>query len=180
MKTLPLLLLLVACSRDTAQRAHGRPQEQPSPSASLVSQDRDFLERASEGNNAEVSIGNLVNGNALRGEVVSLGKLVAADHVAAQNQLAAIATAKQISLTTSLGEHQANYDRLVDRKGDEFDPEFVKVMIEEHDQALELFKGEAKNGVDRELKAYAAAMVPKLETHLAHAKALSALAQPEQ
>src|SRR5215218_5452544 len=104
MKTLPLLLLLLAaCSRDTAQRAHGRPQEQPSPSALLVSQDRDFLERASEGNNAEAAIGNLVHGNALRAEVVSLGTMIAADHVAAQRELTAIATAKHISLTTSLG-----------------------------------------------------------------------------
>jgi putative membrane protein len=179
MKALALVLLLAACSRETAQSAHGRPPEQPSPSASLTSQDRDFLERASEGNNAEVAIGNLVHGNALRAEVVSLGQMVAADHSAAQQQLAAIATAKHIALTTSLGEHQANYDRLADRKGDQFDPEFVKVMVEEHDQALELFRGEAKNGVDRDLKTYAAAMVPKLETHLAQAKALSALAQPQ-
>lgn len=175
MRVLVLLLVVLGCSPDTSQRAHGRPQEQPSPSASLVSQDRDFLERASEGNNAEVAMGNLVHGNALRAEVVSLGRTIAADHVAARAQLAAIAASKQIALTTSLGEHQANYDRLADLKGDQFDPEFVKVMIEEHDQALELFRGEAKNGVDPDLKAYAAAMVPKLEAHLAHAKALAGL-----
>jgi putative membrane protein len=170
MRTLALfLLMIIGCSPDTSQRAHGRPQEQPSPSASLASQDRDFLERAAEGNNAEVAIGNLVRGNALRAEVVTLGRMIAADHTAARNQLAEIAAAKKISLPTSLGEHQANYDRLVDLKGDQFDPEFVKVMIEEHDQALELFRGEASNGVDPDLKAYAAAMIPKLESHLAHA-----------
>jgi putative membrane protein len=185
MKPLALLLLLLlllpaACSPDTAQRAHEVPRTPPSPSASLASQDRDFLQRAAEGNNAEVAMGNVSQRNALRPEVLSLGRMIAADHTAARNQLAAIAAAKQITLPTSLGDHQANYDRLVDLKGEEFDPEFVKVMLEEHDQALELFRGEATNGVDAELKAYAAAMVPKLEAHLAHAKALSELAQPLQ
>ena len=168
MKPVALLLLLLGCSPDTAQRAHELPPSQPSPSASLASQDRDFLERAAEGNNAEVAIGNLAQRNALRAEVVSLGRMIAADHAAARTQLAAIAAAKQISLPTSLGEHQANYDRLVDLEGEEFDPELVKVMIEEHDQALELFRAEAANGADPELKAYAAAMIPKLEAHLAH------------
>jgi putative membrane protein len=176
MKTLACAaaLLLAACTADTAQRAHPRPNERAGASASLAPQDRDFLERATEGNIAEVAIGSLVEGRAKRAEVAALGRMIAADHASSQKQLTAIAAAKKIAVPTTLGEHQASYDRLVDLKGDDFDREFVKVMIDEHHQALELFRSEATGGVDPALKLVAAAALPRLQSHLQHAQALSA------
>ena len=100
--------------------------------------------------------------------------MIAADHASSQKQLTAIAAAKKIALPTSLGAHQSSYDRLVDLKGDEFDREFVKVMIDEHHLAIELFRGEAMNGTDPALKLVAATALPRLQTHLQHAQALSA------
>lgn len=170
------VLLLAACSPDTAQDAHPRPRQRPSPAAALASQDRDFLERAAQGNNGEVAIGLLVNGRAARPEIAALGRAIAADHAASQRQLAAIAAKKRIALPTSLGEHQANYDRLVDLRRDDFDRGFVQVMLDEHAQAIELFRSEATGGLDSDLRAYAASSLPALEAHLAHAKALSAIA----
>jgi putative membrane protein len=176
MKTLICLasLTLAACTADTAQRAHPTPGRQPVPSASLAPQDREFLERATEGNIAEVAIGSLVEGRARLPEVAAFGKMIAADHASSQKQLTAIAAAKKIAVPTSLGEHQSSYDRLVDLKGDEFDREFVKVMIDEHHMAIELFRGEAMNGTDPALKLVAATALPRLQTHLQHAQALSA------
>jgi putative membrane protein len=171
-----LLLLLGACSPDTSQSAHPRPPERPSPSAPLASQDRDFLERAAQGNNGEIAMGSLVDGHAVRAEVIALGRMIAADHRSAQQQLAAIAAKKRIALPSDLGDHQANYDALVDLQRDDFDRAFVRVMLNEHSQAIELFRGEASGGADPDLKAYAAATLPKLEAHLAHAKALAAIA----
>lgn len=170
-------LLLAACSRDTAQQAHPRPPARPASSASLASQDRDFLERAAEGNHGEIAMGSLVNGHAVRPEVIALGRMIAADHRLSLQQLAAIAAKKQIALPTGLGEHQSGYDHLIDLQRDDFDRGFVRVMLDEHSQAIELFRGEASGGVDPDLKAYAAASLPKLEAHLAHAKALAAIAE---
>ena len=176
MKTLACLvvLTLAACTADTAQRAHPVPGQRPVPSASLASQDREFLERATEGNIAEVAIGSLVDGRARMPEVTALGRMVAADHAASQKQLTAIAASKKIAVPTSLGEHQASYDRLVDLKGDDFDREFARVMVDEHQMAIELFRGEATSGTDPALKIVAATALPRLQTHLQHAQALSA------
>jgi len=176
MRALTLLasLLLAACTADTAQLAHPRPDHPPVPSATLAPQDRDFLERATEGNIAEVAMGSLVEGRARLPEVVAFGRMIAADHAESQKQLTAIAAAKKIAVPTSLGEHQASYDRLVDLEDDEFDREFVQVMIDEHHMAIELFRAEATNGVDPVLKLVAAAALPRLQTHLQHAQALSA------
>ncbi|HEX9981798.1 MAG TPA: DUF4142 domain-containing protein [Thermoanaerobaculia bacterium] len=171
-----MLLLFAACSGETAQQAHSHPARTVSASASLASQDRDFLERAAQGNNAEVATGRLVDGRALRAEVVALGRMIAADHVASQQQLAAIAAKKHIPLPSGLGEQQASYDRLVDLRRDDFDRAFIRTMIDDHQQAIELFRGEVAGGVDPELKAYAAASLPKLEAHYQQVKALSSVA----
>jgi predicted outer membrane protein/cytochrome c2 len=144
-----------------------------SPSASLEPQDRDFLERASQGSTAEIAIGTLTANHALRPEVIAFGRMLIADHTAANTKLAAIAAAKHISLSTSLGDHQQSFDRLADEQLDPFDHAFATVMVDEHTQAVELFRGEATNGSDPALKAYAAATLPTLEAHLAQAKALA-------
>jgi putative membrane protein len=172
-----MLAIAAACSRDTAQQAHPQPPARPSPAESLATQDRDFIERAAEGNLAEVAMGLLVNGHAVRPEVIALGRMIAADHRNSQQQLEAIAAKKRIALPSGLGEHQATYDQLIDLQRDDFDRGFVRVMIDEHSQAIELFRGEASGGVDPELEAYAAASLPKLEAHLEQAKALAGIAE---
>jgi putative membrane protein len=174
MRTAVLLLslLLAACSPDTAQQPHPRPRSEPAPSASLASQDRDFLERAAEGGNAEISMGALADRHSLRPDVIAFGHMMVTDHSAANAQLAALAAARKISLPTGLGEHQQNFDRLVDLSRDPFDREFKRVMIADHQEAAELFRTEAETGVDPALKAFAAATLPKIETHLAQAKTL--------
>ncbi|MFL6248895.1 MAG: DUF4142 domain-containing protein [Thermoanaerobaculia bacterium] len=172
MRALACLLLLMACSPNIEQQAHPQPPVQPAPSADLASQDRDFLERAAEGSNAEVSMGALVDRHGLRGEVIAFGKLMVTDHTAINQQLTAIAKAKHISLPTSLGEHQQNFDKIVDLYRDDFDREFARAMLGDHQEAVRLFRDEASGGVDPDLKAFAAATLPKIEAHLQHAEEL--------
>jgi len=173
--TLAAVLLLSGCSPDTDQHAHARRLD-PAPSASqpLASQDRDFLERAAQGGNAEVAIGELVSSRALRAQVVAFGHEMVAGHAAINRQLAAIAAKKRIALPSSLGEHQAGYDRVADLRHDAFDREFVRVMVEDHQDAVELFRSEAAGGADDELRAFAAATLPEIQAHLQHATSLAA------
>jgi putative membrane protein len=175
MKRLAIILLLAAaCSPEVTQHAHPQPPAAAAPSASLSSQDRDFLEHAAQSSTAEIAIGSLVDRHALRPEVIAFGHMIVADHTAANRQLAGIAAKKHISLPTSLGDHQQGFDRLADEYRDPFDHAFATVMVDDHTQAVQLFQSEATNGVDPDLRAYAAAMLPTLESHLQQAKALAA------
>jgi putative membrane protein len=176
---LPLALLFaLRCSPE--QHAHPVPRSSAPKGPVLASQDRDFLERAAEGNKAEVAIGTLVHGRALRPEVVQLGDMVRTDHKAANDQLAMLAARHGIALPTSLGDHQAAFDQVVDEKGEPFDSDFVKVMIEDHQQAVRLYRGALASVVDPGLRAYAAATLPKIEAHLAHAIGLANVAKSPQ
>lgn len=172
-RALLLALLLAACSPNIEQEAHPRRAGSP-PAPVLAPQDRDFLERAAEGSNAEIAIGRLVETRAASPAVKAFGRMMVADHSAINARLAAIATRHRIVLPSSLGEHQAGYDRVVDRRLEDFDREFVKVMNEDHDQARELFRSEASGGYDPALKAFAAETLPTIEAHLTHAKAMAA------
>ena len=161
-------------SSDVGQHAHPQPPRSPSPSASLEPQDRDFLERATQGSTAEIALGTLTANHALRPEVIAFGQMMIRDHTAANARLKAIADAKHIALPTSLGDHQQGFDRLADETRDPFDHAFVTLMVDDHNQSVDLFRAEATNGSDPALRAYAAATLPTIEAHLAQAKALAA------
>jgi putative membrane protein len=177
--SLALAALTLHCMPE--QQVHPKPRSATTKGPVLTAQDRDFLERATQGNNGEIAVGGLVHGRALRPEVVQFGQMMVNDHRAANAQLGAVARQLGIhALPSSLGEHQAAYDRLIDRRGDPFDREFMKVMIDDHTQAVLLYRGELSGGVDPRLKQYAAAMLPKIQAHLAHARSLAALAEPRQ
>jgi putative membrane protein len=175
MKVLVTLLFLTACSAGVEQHAHPKPPAAASQSTDLASQDRDFLEKAAQGNIAESSIGAITSTHTARTEVIAFGQMMVRDHSAANAKLAAIAASKNISLPTDLGEHQAAYDRVVEKKREPFDHEFAQVMVEEHQGAAELFRSEAANGADPQLKAYAASTLPVIESHLQQAQALVSL-----
>jgi putative membrane protein len=170
---LALALFAMACTPDTAQQAHPRLASNALPVTVLVPQDRDFLEKAAEGSNAEIEMGKLVENRALSEEVKAYGRRMVADHSAINARLAAIAARHGISLPTTLGEHQASFDRVVDLRREQFDQEFMQVMNEDHDMARELFRSEASGGFDPELKAFAATTLPLIDAHLTHAKSMA-------
>lgn len=180
MKNAPLVLvlILVACSPDAKQQAHPRRFDGPPPAPVLAPQDRDFLERAIEGSNAEITTGALATSRARRPEVKAFGQMMVNDHTAMNRRLGELARGYRIAPPTSLGEHQAGYDRLVDLRLDPFDEQFMQVMVEDHGTALELFRSEASGGFDPALKAFAAAHVPVIEAHLNQAKALAGAKPP--
>jgi putative membrane protein len=171
---LAAFLLLAACTADTSQHAHPARYTSPPAAPILAPQDRDFLEKAMEGGNAEINCGGLTRTHSLRGDVQAFGTTLMEHHGAMNGQLDAIAKRYGIAAPVdSLGEGQASYDKLVDLRLEPFDRQFAQVMIEDHQMALELFKGETANGFDPALKSFAASHVPVIEGHLAQAKALA-------
>ena len=165
-------LLLAACTPDAEQHAHPRQSSGNSPSPILPSQDRDFLEKAGEGSNAEIEVGRLALSRGLRPEVKAFGQRMVIDHAALKQRLNEVAAKHRIVLPTSLGDQQASYDRLVDLRYDRFDVEFVRAMIEDHAMAAELFRNEAAGGADPDIRAVATQSLPLIRAHLEHARSL--------
>jgi putative membrane protein len=173
MAVLAALVALSSCSPNAEQEAHPRRASGSLPAPVLAPQDRDFLERAAEGSNAEIAMGKLVETHTSNAAVQAYGRRMVRDHGAINARLSALAARYGVALPTSLGEHQAGFDRLVDLRRDEFDQEFLQVMNEDHDQARQLFQDAAAGGFDPSLKAFAAQTQPTIDAHLTHAKAMA-------
>lgn len=130
-------------------------------------QDRLFVMKALEGGNAEIKKGSLARSKSKNPEIVKYGDMMENDHHSVNSKLKQAAQQKGYKVSDQLtAEAQKMHSTLDKMEGEAFDREFVNQMIADHRQAIELFKQQAANGTDQELKNLAAAALPTLETHL--------------
>jgi putative membrane protein len=128
--------------------------------------DEDFVMEAGEGGLFEVMAGELAvkKGSA---KVRKLGQMMVDDHGKANADLKKIASDKQISLPTSLGNDlQQKYDKLMKKEGKDFDMVYTDMMVSDHKKDIEKFRKESKDGKDADFKKFASDKLPTLEHHL--------------
>ena len=70
--------------------------------------------------------------------------------------------------------HRALITKLSALSGAEFDREYMRQMVKDHSDAVEMFQREASRGNDAEVKAWAAKTLPALQEHLRMAREVSA------
>lgn len=168
-----LLMAAVTAACNPRQESHPLPRnDRTRDAAPLEPQDRDFLEKAAQGNQAEYAAGGLAAHRTRNASVIAYGRMMVAEHGNANVRLGLIARERRIAIPHSLGEQQQSYDRLVDLRDAAFDAEFARVMVEDHQVALRVYQAEVTGGSDPLLRNYAASMVPRIEAHLAQAKLL--------
>ncbi len=63
-------------------------------------------------------------------------------------------------------EHKEAMEKLSKLKGADFDKEYIKMMVEDHIKDVTAFEATANNGVDADVKAFAAKTLPTLRMHL--------------
>ncbi len=100
------------------------------------------------------------------------GATLAADHAEAKQQLAALATSMQmLPPTEPKAEAREEHDKLAKLSGIEFDREFLKGTVEDHETDIAMFQAvaDAKNGAASDP---AAKQLPTLKKHLDIAQAL--------
>ncbi len=126
------------------------------------------MKKAAEDNISEVMLGKLAATRALRPQVKSHAAQMVEDHSAAYQELKALAAKKNVSLPAMLdNDRQKKCDAITKMKSDKFDKKYPKCMVKDHEKAIKLFKREAKEGSDADVKKWAADKLPALEKHLA-------------
>lgn len=135
--------------------------------------DHEFAVEAASGGMMEVQLGQLAQTNAASPKVKEFGKMMVDDHSKANEDLKAIASTKGIALPATPGDkHQKHIDDLKDKKGADFDKDYVNMMVDDHEEDIKKFEDEANNGKDADVKAFAAAKLPALRKHLDAIKAI--------
>jgi putative membrane protein len=132
----------------------------------LGEQDQEFLEKAAKGNLLEIQLGELAIKRAGADEVVLFGNRMVRDHSDSLAELEKIAQQKGVTLPTELDEEQKGMvERFSQLSGEDFDREYMQEMVKEHEEDIELYKTQAAEGQDPELREYAARAVQILITH---------------
>ena len=136
--------------------------------------DAAFYKNAAEAGISEVEAGKLAQDKASNQKVKDFGAMMVSDHSAAGEKLKALAASKDMTLPSSSSVGQmASKAKLEVLSGETFDKSYIKGQLKAHREAVALFKKESTTGQDADAKAFAAATLPTLRSHL---KAVTALA----
>jgi len=134
---------------------------------SMAKKDVKFVNDAADGGMAEVAASKMAVDKATDPEIKNFAQKMVDDHSKANDELKAAAEKKGITVSTALSSsHQKMVDKLSAQAGSDFDKLYVKDMVSDHKDAVDLFKKEAQNGEDPDLKAWAAQTLPTLQEHL--------------
>ncbi len=126
-----------------------------------------FMNDAAPGGLAEVELGRLAVKQAASKEVKQFAERMIADHSKAGEELKQLAQQKKVMLPQEVNpKHKEIMETLSKLKGADFDREYVKAMVADHEKDVTAFESVAKGAVDADVKAFAAKTLPTLKLHL--------------
>lgn len=169
-----------ACSgnKDSAETADSINAERDSANAveagvAADEGDAKFAVDAANGGMAEVALGKLAEGKAVNAKVKEFAAMMVADHTKANDELMALAQAKNITLPQAVSsDKQATMDNLTKKSGSGFDKAYIDQMVDDHKKTISLFEDASKSAKDADIKAFVDKTLPTLRTHLEHVNAI--------
>jgi len=133
------------------------------------------VQQAAINNMFEIETSSLALTKAETDEVEQFAQRMIDDHTQASAELLVLASSEGIAVPTTLPqEKQAIANRLGGLTGVAFDKDYMNVQVAAHLEAVALFKQAADELDDAELRAFAAANLPVLQSHLQMALDLKA------
>jgi len=172
-----------ACSnepgKETANSApiiKSEPAKPPSDKGDSVvtGGDLDFMNGAAPGGMAEVELGKMAVSKSQNADVKAFAQKMIDDHTKAGADLKALAAQKKVMLPPDvMPAHKQLMEKLSKLSGADFDKEYVKAMIEDHEKDVTTFESVSKTAGDADVKAFATKTLPTLKMHLEMIKGLS-------
>jgi putative membrane protein len=176
-------------------------QTQTGKASQLSRGDEKFIKDACRGGKMEVQMGNLGVQRAQNPQVKEFAQRLIDDHTKANSELKQLATSKGLIFPDSdsvaeatditdadrtrvrerddtdkdaKGEHKehGSLKKLEGLSGTEFDREFVRMAVKDHEKDVSEFEKASQKLDDSEVKAFAAKTLPTLREHLQQAKSL--------
>ena len=134
--------------------------------------DPQFLINATEISQEEIYLGHLAQQTSHIIEVKNLGARMQDTHIKLQNDIKALAVAKNNTLQTSMTDStKDNHRRLKHLEGDEFDQEYCMATINSHNDAIALYEKGYKESTDADMKQFINSGLVTLRQNLASAVA---------
>ena len=137
--------------------------------------DQGFVQEAASAGQMEVELGRHASRHAADPQVVRFGQRMVNDHSKANAELSRIADRESIPLSKELSsKDDAMVKRLMSLKGRDFDREYMKAMVEDHEEDVAKFREVARSAETPRVKQFAPKTLPTLQEHLKMAKEINA------
>lgn len=143
-----------------------------SKKSTAKSEDEDFIKEAASGGLMEVELGKIAQQNGQDPRVTAFGAMMVRDHSKANTELKSVASMKNVDVSAMKDEHRDNTEKMKDKNGADFDKEYMKMMVKDHEKDIDAFKKEATDGKDPDVRNFASKTLPVLLMHLDSAKAI--------
>lgn len=147
--------------------AKPQPMSDVKAASSITMGDKSFMKDVYIGGHTEVMLGKLAASKASNPKVRAFGAMMASDHSKVGKELKMLADKKGVALPKPESASESDeYKKLAGLSGKEFDKQYVKMMVDDHEDDVEAFEKRAKKGGDPNLSAWAARKLPTLKHHL--------------
>jgi putative membrane protein len=134
----------------------------------------EFVTMAASSDMFEIQSSQLAMQNSKQDSVRQFAERMVADHTKASQELKAAAAEAKITVPTQMVEkHAAEFGKLKNAQGEQFDAAYVQAQLAAHQEALKLLQSYAQGGDSAPLKAHATKTAPVVQGHLEHAQKLS-------
>jgi len=172
---LGLCAAMAACSQLSSMADGMTPPAVPA-SASGAALDTMFVTRAMQSDMLEVAASRLALTRSTNPQIHRFARQMVDDHTSNGTELRQLAARLDLATTVPqpLPADEMKLQQLQNADDAQFEALYVKLIgVGSHTEAVTLFRQEAAQGGNSELRAFASRKVPLLEHHLAMAKALS-------
>lgn len=144
-------------------------------STPLEGTDKNFVIKAASGGIMEVELGNLAQQNATNQRVKDFAAMMVRDHTKANDELASMASAKNLMVNKDslMSAHKSHIDMMRKKTGAAFDKSYMDMMVSDHKKTIADFQNASNNAKDGDLKGWAGKTLPVLQLHADSAQAIS-------
>jgi putative membrane protein len=126
-----------------------------------------FVTKATQASLAEVELSKVALSQSKNAQVRSFAQRMVRDHEKASTELKPIAQKHGIQVPAQLdAKHAKKLEDLKAKSGEEFDAEYSRIMMKDHEKAVGLFtKASKSTQLDADLRNFASKTLPTLESH---------------
>jgi putative membrane protein len=133
-----------------------------------------FIERAAEGQQVEIALGQLAAERAGDEQVKQFGAQMVEDHHKANQEIEQLASKEGVQLPMHLtGKHKNKKEKISQLSGKEFDRAYMTYMLRDHAKDLKEFERGAQALKNPQVQQWAEGTLPVLKQHLQKARQIA-------
>jgi putative membrane protein len=133
-----------------------------------------FLQKAAEGQHAEIVLGQLASERASDQQVKQFGSHMMEDHRKTSAEIQQLASKDGVVLPTELtGRHNDKKEEFGRLSGREFDRAYIEYMLRDHRKDVKEFERHVKTIKDPQVQQWAEGTLPLLKQHLRQAEQIA-------